>query len=61
MAKKSMIAKAARPQRYKVRAYTRCNRGGRPPAVFRRYKLCRICRRDRAHDGAIPGMTKRSW
>ena len=42
-------------------AYTRCNRCGRPRAVFRRYKLCRICLRDLAHDGAIPGMTKSSW
>jgi small subunit ribosomal protein S14 len=29
--------------------------------VFRRYKLCRICLRDLAHEGAIPGMTKSSW
>ena len=45
---------------FKVQAYTRCNRCGRPRAVFRRFKLCRICLRELAHDGAIPGMTKSS-
>src|SRR4026207_1337808 len=61
MAKKSMIAKAAREQRYKVREYTRCNRCGRPRAVYRKFGLCRICLRELAHEGVIPGMTKSSW
>ncbi|HEY7196185.1 MAG TPA: type Z 30S ribosomal protein S14 [Gaiellaceae bacterium] len=61
MAKKSMIAKAARPPKYKTRRHTRCNRCGRPRAVYRRFGLCRICLRELAHDGAIPGMTKASW
>jgi small subunit ribosomal protein S14 len=61
VAKKSMIAKAARPQRYKTRSYTRCNRCGRPRAVFKKFGLCRICLRDLAHQGVIPGMTKSSW
>ena len=61
MAKKSMIAKAARPQRYKTRAYTRCNRCGRPRAVFRTFGLCRICFREMAHAGELPGITKSSW
>ncbi len=61
MAKKSMIAKAARPQRYKTRSYTRCNRCGRPRAVYRKFGLCRICLRELAHLGVIPGMTKSSW
>ena len=52
---------ALRKDLHAVRAYTRCNRCGRPRAVYRRYKLCRICLRDLAHDGAIPGMTKSSW
>ena len=60
MAKKSMIAKAARPQRYKVRDYSRCNRCGRPRAVFKKFGLCRICLRELAHAGVIPGMTKSS-
>ena len=58
MAKKSMIAKAARPAKYKVRNYTRCNKCGRPRAVFKKFGLCRICLRELAHQGAIPGMTK---
>jgi small subunit ribosomal protein S14 len=61
MAKKSLIAKAGRPQKYKTREYTRCNRCGRPRAVYKKFGLCRICLRDLAHEGVIPGMTKSSW
>ncbi len=61
MAKKSMIAKAARRQRYGVRRYTRCNRCGRPRAVFRKFMLCRICFRELAHAGDLPGIRKASW
>ena len=61
MAKKSLIAKAARPQKFKTREYTRCNRCGRPRAVYRKFGLCRICLRELAHEGFIPGMTKSSW
>ena len=59
MAKKSLVVKQARPQRFKVRQYTRCNRCGRPRAVFRKFGLCRICLRELAHQGAIPGMTSK--
>jgi small subunit ribosomal protein S14 len=61
VAKKSLIAKAKRTPRFKVRAYSRCNRCGRPRAVFKKFGLCRICLRQLAHEGAIPGMTKSSW
>lgn len=61
MAKKSLIAKAKRTPRFKVRAYSRCNRCGRPRAVYKKFGLCRICLRQLAHEGAIPGMTKSSW
>ena len=61
MAKKSLIAKAGRTPKFKVRGYTRCRRCGRPRAVFRMFGLCRICLRELAHEGAIPGMTKSSW
>jgi small subunit ribosomal protein S14 len=61
MAKKSMIAKAGRPAKFKVRAYTRCNRCGRPRAVYRKFLLCRICFRELAHAGELPGITKASW
>ena len=61
MAKKALIEKSQKPQRFKVRGYTRCNRCGRPRAVYRKFGLCRICLRDLAHQGQIPGMTKSSW
>ncbi|MGH8885604.1 MAG: type Z 30S ribosomal protein S14 [Egibacteraceae bacterium] len=61
MAKKSLIAKAARKQKFKVREYTRCNRCGRPRAVFRKFMLCRICFRELAHTGELPGVHKASW
>jgi small subunit ribosomal protein S14 len=44
-----------------VRNYTRCNKCGRPRAVFKKFGLCRICLRELAHNGSIPGMTKSSW
>lgn len=61
MAKKSLRVKQKRKAKYEVRAYTRCNRCGRPRAVFKKFGLCRICLRDLAHQGVIPGMTKSSW
>jgi small subunit ribosomal protein S14 len=61
MAKKSMIAKAQRPQKYAVRVNNRCRRCGRPRAYVRRFGVCRICLRDLAHQGLIPGVTKSSW
>ena len=61
VAKKSLIAKAKREPRYKVRKYSRCNRCGRPRAVYKKFGLCRICLRELAHEGQIPGMTKSSW
>jgi small subunit ribosomal protein S14 len=61
VAKKSLVIKQQRPQRFKVRNYSRCSRCGRPRAVFKKFGLCRICLRDLAHQGVIPGMTKSSW
>jgi small subunit ribosomal protein S14 len=61
MAKKSMIAKAARKQKFGVRQYTRCNRCGRPRAVYRKFMLCRVCFRELAHRGELPGIRKASW
>ena len=43
-----------------MRKYSRCNRCGRPRAVYKKFGLCRICLRELAHQGAIPGMTKSS-
>ncbi|HEV3505935.1 MAG TPA: type Z 30S ribosomal protein S14 [Actinomycetes bacterium] len=61
MAKKSLIATAKRTPKFKVRAYTRCQRCGRPRAVLRKFGLCRICVRQLAHAGELPGVTKSSW
>ena len=61
MAKKSLVNKQQREPRYKVRQYSRCRRCGRPRAVYRKFGLCRICLRELAHNGEIPGMTKSSW
>jgi small subunit ribosomal protein S14 len=61
MAKKSLVVKQQQTPKHKTQAYTRCNRCGRPRAVFRKFGLCRICLRELAHEGAIPGMTKSSW
>jgi small subunit ribosomal protein S14 len=61
MATKALIAKSNRRPKYRVRAYTRCQRCGRPHAVFRKFGLCRICLREMAHLGELPGVTKASW
>ena len=54
MAKKSMVVKYHRPKKFKVIEYTRCERCGRPHAVIRKFKLCRICLRELAYKGEIP-------
>lgn len=61
MAKKSMIAKAARPQRFQVRTYHRCKICGRPRGYMRKFQMCRICFRKLALAGQVPGVTKASW
>jgi small subunit ribosomal protein S14 len=61
MAKKSLIAKAGRVPKFKVRGYTRCIVCGRSRAFMRRFALCRICFRERALLGELPGVTKSSW
>ena len=58
MAKKSMIVKSQKKQKYKVREYTRCQRCGRPHSVLKKYGICRICFRELAYEGLIPGVTK---
>jgi small subunit ribosomal protein S14 len=61
MAKTALKVKAARKPKFAVRAYTRCQRCGRPKAVYRKFGLCRICLREMAHRGELPGITKSSW
>ena len=61
MAKKSMIVKAKREPKFKVRGYNRCPICGRPRAYLRKFHLCRICLRSMALNGEIPGVVKASW
>ena len=61
MAKKALKIKQQATPKFKVRGYTRCQRCGRPKAVFRKFGLCRICLRELVHAGEIPGVTKASW
>ena len=61
MAKKSMIAKALRTPKFKVQQKNRCLLCGRPRAFIRRFGMCRICFRERALRGEIPGVVKSSW
>lgn len=58
MAKKALVNKAARKPKFAVRGYTRCNKCGRPRAVFRKFGLCRICLREMAHAGELPGVQR---
>ena len=61
MAKTSQIVRSARPAKFKTRAYTRCRKCGRARAFYKMFGVCRICLRELAHEGYIPGMTKSSW
>lgn len=61
MAKKSLINKQQKHQKYSTRKYTRCVRCGRVHAVYKKFGLCRICLRELAHKGQIPGVKKASW
>lgn len=61
MAKKAMVVKQQRTPKYAVRAYTRCTRCGRPHSVIRKFGLCRICFRELAYKGQLPGVKKASW
>lgn len=61
MAKTSQKVRQGRKSKFKSRSYNRCRRCGRPRAYYRKFGLCRICLRELAHQGAIPGMTKSSW
>ncbi|MBU5210147.1 type Z 30S ribosomal protein S14 [Heyndrickxia oleronia] len=61
MAKKALIIKQNKEHKYKVQNYTRCKNCGRPHSVIRKFKLCRICFREFAYKGQIPGIKKASW
>ena len=61
MAKTSLIVKSERDNKFKARNYNRCRACGRPRAYIRKFQLCRICFRELASSGKIPGVTKASW
>ncbi len=61
MARKALVEKAKKPQKFSTREYTRCEVCGRPHAVIRKYGVCRVCFRDMASRGEIPGVKKSSW
>ncbi len=61
MASKAKIEKANRKPKFSTRKVRRCQLCGRQRAVYRKFKVCRICFRNLAHEGVIPGMKKASW
>ena len=61
MAKKSMIAKSKLEAKFSTRQHNRCTRCGRPRAFYRQFGVCRICLRELALRGELPGVRKASW
>ena len=61
MAKKSQEVKAQKPAKFSSRQKNRCKLCGRPRAYIRKFGLCRLCFRDLANKGELPGVTKASW
>ena len=61
MPKQALIEKQKKTPKFKVRAYTRCRRCGRPRGVLRKFGVCRMCLRNMAMRGEIPGLKKSSW
>jgi len=61
MPRTCLINKARAKPKFSVRAVNRCQLCGRPRAVYRKFKICRLCFRDLALQGRIPGVRKASW
>ncbi|MBC9785266.1 type Z 30S ribosomal protein S14 [Heliobacillus mobilis] len=61
MAKTSMKVKQSRDPKFSVRAHNRCKICGRPHGYMRKFGMCRICFRNLAYKGELPGVTKASW
>jgi small subunit ribosomal protein S14 len=61
MASKAKVVKASLTPKFSVRRERRCQVCGRQRAVYRKFQLCRICFRNMALDGMIPGVKKASW
>jgi small subunit ribosomal protein S14 len=61
MARKAMVEKSKRKPTFAVRTHNRCQRCGRSRAYLRKFGICRLCFRELALNGLIPGVTKSSW
>jgi len=61
MAKTALIMKSQRTPKFKTRAYHRCKLCGRPRAYIRKFQMCRLCFRELALKGEVPGIVKASW
>jgi small subunit ribosomal protein S14 len=61
MAKTALIMKSQQPPRFRTRAYRRWKRCGRPRGYLRKFQMCRLCFRELALKGEIPGVIKASW
>lgn len=61
MAKTCLVVKQKRTPKFKVRRYNRCQRCGRSRGYIRKFGVCRICFRELAHLGMLPGVVKSSW
>jgi small subunit ribosomal protein S14 len=61
MAKACLIAKSKKTPKFRVRIHNRCRRCGRSRGYLRKFALCRLCFRELAHSGDIPGIVKASW
>jgi small subunit ribosomal protein S14 len=61
MARDSQFAKMARKPKFKIRIRNRCRLCGRPRGYLRKFQMCRICFRQHALRGEIPGVVKASW
>lgn len=61
MARKALIEKANRKPKYSTRIQHRCKVCGRSKAYIRKFGMCRICFREFASKGEIPGVSKSSW
>lgn len=61
MARTALIMKALRPPKFRTRAYHRCRLCGRPRGYLRKFQICRLCFRELALKGEVPGVVKASW
>ena len=61
MAKTSLIIKSQATPKFSTRAYRRCKLCGRPRGYLRKFQMCRLCFREHALKGEVPGLVKASW